>query len=197
MLVERLRAAGAIPIGKTNVPEFGMGSHSLQPRLRHDAQSLRHDQERGRLERRRRRRARRRDCCRSPTAATSAGRCAIRPTSTTSSRSGPPSGLIPMAPGLMPFLGFGVKGPMGRSVADVAWLLSVMAGPDPRDPACYPSDPSVFAGPLERDLRRRARGLVPGPRRTAARSARARRAREPAPHVRGARLHRRGGRART
>ena len=32
----------------------------LQPRLRHDAQSLRHDQERGRLERRRRRRARRR-----------------------------------------------------------------------------------------------------------------------------------------
>ena len=42
----------------------------------------------------------------------------------------------------MPFLGFGVKGPMGRSVADVAWLLSVMAGPDSRDPACYPSDPS-------------------------------------------------------
>ena len=28
VLVERLRAAGAIPIGKTNVPEFGMGSHT-------------------------------------------------------------------------------------------------------------------------------------------------------------------------
>ena len=28
VLVERLRRAGAIPIGKTNVPEFGMGSHT-------------------------------------------------------------------------------------------------------------------------------------------------------------------------
>ena len=28
VLVERLREAGAIPIGKTNVPEFGMGSHT-------------------------------------------------------------------------------------------------------------------------------------------------------------------------
>jgi amidase len=28
VLVERLRNAGAIPIGKTNVPEFGMGSHT-------------------------------------------------------------------------------------------------------------------------------------------------------------------------
>src|SRR3989441_4233791 len=27
-VVERLRAAGALPIGKTNVPEFGMGSHT-------------------------------------------------------------------------------------------------------------------------------------------------------------------------
>ena len=28
VLVERLREAGAIPIGKTNTPEFGMGSHT-------------------------------------------------------------------------------------------------------------------------------------------------------------------------
>src|SRR5437762_4103804 len=28
VLVERIRQAGAIPIGKTNVPEFGMGSHT-------------------------------------------------------------------------------------------------------------------------------------------------------------------------
>src|SRR6185436_7644993 len=28
VIVERLRRAGAIPIGKTNVPEFGMGSHT-------------------------------------------------------------------------------------------------------------------------------------------------------------------------
>ena len=64
----------------------------------------------------------------------------------------PTVGLVPMAPVVMPFHGFGVKGPMARSVADVAWLLSVMAGPDARDPACYPCDPAVFAGPLERSL---------------------------------------------
>jgi amidase len=28
VFVERLRRAGVIPIGKTNVPEFGMGSHT-------------------------------------------------------------------------------------------------------------------------------------------------------------------------
>ena len=28
VLVERLRRAGVVPIGKTNVPEFGMGSHT-------------------------------------------------------------------------------------------------------------------------------------------------------------------------
>ncbi len=31
ILVERIRAAGAIGIGKTNVPEFGLGSHSFNP----------------------------------------------------------------------------------------------------------------------------------------------------------------------
>jgi amidase len=41
---------------------------------------------------------------------------------------------------------------MARSVDDVVFLLRVMAGPDPRDPATYPSDPSVFARPLERSL---------------------------------------------
>ncbi len=31
LLAERLRAAGAILIGKTNVPEFGLGSHTFNP----------------------------------------------------------------------------------------------------------------------------------------------------------------------
>jgi len=46
-----------------------------------------------------------------------------------------------------------VKGPMARSVGDAAFLLSVIAGPDPRDPACYPVDPSLFASPLERSFK--------------------------------------------
>ena len=31
ILVERTRAAGAILIGKTNTPEFGLGSHTYNP----------------------------------------------------------------------------------------------------------------------------------------------------------------------
>ena len=65
----------------------------------------------------------------------------------------PSVGLVPCAPVALPFLGFTVKGPMARSVADTAFLLSVMAGADPRDPACYPSDPKVFAEPLDRDFK--------------------------------------------
>jgi amidase len=61
-------------------------------------------------------------------------------------------GLVPLAPNPFPFLGFGVNGPMARSVADTAFLLSVMAGDDPRDPGCDQSVPQAFAGPLERDL---------------------------------------------
>jgi amidase len=149
LVVERLRGAGAIAIGKTNVPEFGMGSHSynrvygttLNP---YDTTKSAGGSSGG------------------AGAALAAG---LVPIADGSDLGGslrnpanfnnivalrPTVGLVPTAPGVLPFLGFGVKGPMGRSVADVAWLLSVMAGPDARDPACYPSDPSVFAGPLER-----------------------------------------------
>ena len=58
VLVERLRAAGAIPIGKTNVPEFGMGSHSYNRVYGTTLNPYDTDQERGRVERWRRRRAR-------------------------------------------------------------------------------------------------------------------------------------------
>ena len=46
-------------------------------------------------------------------------------------------------------MGFSVKGPLARTVGDIALLLSAMAGSDPRDPASYPSNPSAFASPLE------------------------------------------------
>ena len=65
----------------------------------------------------------------------------------------PTFGLVPTAPNALPFLGFSVNGPLARSVADVALLMSVMAGPDPRDPSCWPSDRAQFRGSLERDFR--------------------------------------------
>jgi amidase len=44
-------------------------------------------------------------------------------------------------------------GPMGRSVADVAMLLAVMAGPDPAAPLSIEQDPARFAAPLGRDFK--------------------------------------------
>jgi amidase len=61
-------------------------------------------------------------------------------------------GLVPAAPVVLPFLGFTVKGPMARCVDDAAFLLSTMAGADPRDPGCYPCDPSDFDKPLGRNF---------------------------------------------
>jgi amidase len=65
----------------------------------------------------------------------------------------PTVGLVPTAPSTLPFFGFAVKGPIARSVSDVAYVLAAMAGPDPRDPECAPSTPSVFAGSLERSFK--------------------------------------------
>jgi len=45
-------------------------------------------------------------------------------------------------------LRLGLSGPMGRTVADTALLMSAMAGPDPRDPLSLPEPGSTFAPPL-------------------------------------------------
>ena len=54
---------------------------------------------------------------------------------------------------------FGVSGPMGRTVADTALLLAVLAGPDPRVPLALDQPPPAITDPaqipalLDRDLR--------------------------------------------
>jgi amidase len=152
VLVDRLRKAGAIPIGKTNVPEFGMGSQTYNevygPTLNpYDVKKTAGGSSGG---------------------AGAALATGLLPLADGSDLVGslrnpanfnnivairPTFGLVPTAPGAMPLPGFSVKGPMARSVSDTAFLLSVMAGADPRDPNCYPSDPSVFAQPLDRNLK--------------------------------------------
>jgi amidase len=47
---------------------------------------------------------------------------------------------------------FSVQGPMARTVADVALLLSVIAGPDPRSPIAIREPGDRFRGPLDREL---------------------------------------------
>ena len=173
VLAERLRLAGVLPIGKTNVSEFGMGSHSynqvygttLNP---YDLTKSAGGSSGG------------------AGAALAAG---LLPLASGSDLGGslrnpanfnnivalrPSVGLVPSAPVALPFLGFTVKGPMARSVADTAFLLSVMAGADPRDPACYPSDPQSVCRTIGPRFQRRSACLVSGSRRLAPRPAGAR-----------------------
>jgi len=152
VLVDRLRRAGVIAIGKTNVSEFGMGSHTYNEVYGTTINPY--------------------DVTKTAGGSSGGAGAALAggllPLASGSDLGGslrnpanfnnivalrPTVGLVPSAPTALPFLGFSVKGPMGRSVADVAFLLSAMAGADPRDPAVYPCDPTVFAAPLERDFK--------------------------------------------
>ena len=89
IMVERVKRAGAIIIGKTNTPEFGLGSNTYNDVFGRTLNAYDQTQDR--------RAARaaapasrwRCTCCRSPTAATTAARCAIRPPGTTCSASAP------------------------------------------------------------------------------------------------------------
>ena len=152
VLVERLRKAGAIPIGKTNVPEFAMGSHTYNKVYGTTLNPYDLTKSAGG----------------SSGGAAAALASGLLPLADGSDLGGslrnpanfnnvvalrPTVGLVPAAPSLHPFGGFAVKGPMARSVADTAFLLSVMAGYDPRDPGGYPSDPAIFAQPLDRDVK--------------------------------------------
>jgi amidase len=152
VFVARLRAAGAIPIGKTNIPEFAMGSHTYNALFGRTLNPY--------------------DVTRSA-GGSSGGAAVALATGMLAIADGndlggslrnpanfnnivalrPTVGLVPTAPDPFPGIGFNVNGPLARSVSDVAFLMRVMAGPDPQDPACFDSDPSVFAQPLERDFR--------------------------------------------
>jgi len=152
VLVERLRKAGAIPIGKTNTPEFGMGSHTYNKVYGTTVNPFDHTKSAGG----------------SSGGAGAALASGMLPIADGSDLAGslrnpgnfnnivgmrPTVGLVPSAPNMLPLLGFATNGPLARTVADTALLLSVMAGPDPRDPGCFPSDPSVFRRALERSFR--------------------------------------------
>jgi amidase len=152
VLVERLRKAGAIPIGKTNTPEFGMGSHTYNKVYGTTVNPYAPTKSAGG----------------SSGGAGAALASGMLPLADGSDMGGslrnpgsfnnivgmrPTVGLVPTAPTALPFVGFAVNGPLARTVSDTAWLLSVMAGPDPRDPDCALSDPSIFQRPLGRSFR--------------------------------------------
>ncbi len=151
VLAQRVKRAGALAIGKTNISEFGMGSHTYN-----DVYGTTFNPY---------------DLTRSAGGSSGGAGAALAagllPLASGSDLGGslrnpanfnnivalrPTPGLVPAAPAALPFFGFSVKGPMARSVEDAAFLLSVIAGADPRDPASYPSEPKNFAEPLARDF---------------------------------------------
>jgi amidase len=152
LMVGRLRAAGVIFIGKTNTPEFGLGSHTYNPvyGLTRNPYDL------------------------TKSAGGSSGGAAVGlalkmlPLADGSDYGGSlrnPAGWNNVC-GFRPSIGrvpthdrddwlpsMGVLGPMARSVEDLALLLSVQAGFDPRAPLSLPIPPGHFTGDLRADMK--------------------------------------------
>jgi amidase len=152
LYVHRLRRAGAIVIGKTNTPEFGAGSQTFNAVFG----ATRNPYDLGKT------------CGGSSGGAAVALACGMLPladgTDLGGSLRNPASfcnivGLRP-SPGRVPRLfaraddTLAVHGPMARDVDDLALLLSVMAGPDPRDPLSLAEPGTAFRNLPQRDFAR-------------------------------------------
>jgi aspartyl-tRNA(Asn)/glutamyl-tRNA(Gln) amidotransferase subunit A len=150
VVVERVKSAGAVILGKTNTPEFGL-SGTTENKLG--------------------------EACRNPwdpsrtpggssggaAAALAAGLCTLATGSDGGGSIRIPasfSGVFGIKPsqGRVPRYGgygypaanhFSQSGPMSRTVADTALLLQVLAGPDSRDPVSMREAPPDFAAQLE------------------------------------------------
>jgi len=152
-LVERLGAAGAITLGKTNTPEFGAGSQTFNAvfgatRNPYDLSKT---------------------CGGSSGGAAVALACGMLPFADGSDLGGslrnpanfcnvvgfrPTPGRVPSHPSVDIWDTMATLGPMGRSVEDTAFLFAAMAGPDPRAPVTLDEPGSVFARSLKRDFRK-------------------------------------------
>jgi amidase len=148
LLVARLREAGAICIGKTNTPEFGAGSHTFNEvfgatRNPYDPTRTAGGSSGGA--------AVALACGMLPVADGSDAGGSLRNPAAFNNivgfRSSP--GRVPNHPSQLGWYGYGIYGPMARTVADVALLLSAISAPDPRDPFSR-STPFTLPETLER-----------------------------------------------
>jgi amidase len=143
IMVARLKAAGAIVIGKTNTPEFGLGSHTFNPVF--GATKNPYDLSRS-------------------AGGSSGGAAAALATGMLSVADGsdmmgslrnpaawnnvygmrPSFGLVPSEPKGDTFLHqLATSGPMARTPSDLAALLDTMAGSDPRLPLSIDQDAAL------------------------------------------------------
>jgi Asp-tRNA(Asn)/Glu-tRNA(Gln) amidotransferase A subunit family amidase len=152
-LVRRLRAAGAIVVGKTNVPEMGAGANSRNPVWGATGNPFDSNLNAG---------------------GSSGGSAAalaldLLPLCTGSDTGGslripaakcgvvgmrPSPGVVPSVRKPMGFSPISVVGPMGRDVGDACLQLAATAGPHAGDPLSHPLDAGAFLALAEVDLSR-------------------------------------------
>jgi amidase len=147
LIVERMWRAGAVPLGKTNTPEFGAGSQTYNPVFGATANpydlALTCGGSSG-----------------GAAAALASGMIALgdgsdhgaslRNPAAFCNVAGfrPTPGRVPTWPTLHAWWTGSVHGPMARTVDDVALFLSAIAGPDPRIPVSIDEPGAVFLPPL-------------------------------------------------
>src|SRR5437867_3901776 len=150
LIVTRIRAAGAVTVGKTNTPELGAGSQTFNTVFG----ATRNPYDTGRT------------CGGSSGGAAVALACGMLPIADGSDTGGslrnpaafcnvvgfrPSPGRVPSESGSWSPLS--VSGPMARSVADVALFLSAIAGPDPRSPLSIFEDGARFRAAIGRTFK--------------------------------------------
>jgi amidase len=151
-VVQHERNAGAIVIGKTNVPEFGLGSQTFNPvfgptRNPYDVSKT---------------------CGGSTGGGAVALACGMIPLADGSDMGGslrnppnfcnvvglrPSPGRVSNVPTRLGWFTFSVAGPVARDVTDCAFFLSVLAGYDHHSPISIDQSGAQFAQPLERDFK--------------------------------------------
>src|SRR6202045_2019295 len=152
ILLERMRRAGAIIVGKTNTPEFGAGSQTFNTvfgatRNPYDLTKT---------------------CGGSSRGAAAAPACGMVPVATGSDTGGslrnpaafsnvvgfrPSIGRVPNPTAAFGWSTLSTSGCLGRSVADLALVLSTIAGPDSRAPLSIHEPGERFARPLDRNFK--------------------------------------------
>ncbi|HEV7967106.1 MAG TPA: amidase [Candidatus Acidoferrales bacterium] len=152
IVVERMRRAGAITIGKTNTPEFGAGSQTFNKvfgatRNPYDLTKT---------------------CGGSSGGAAVSLACGLAPVVSGSDTGGslrnPAAfcnvvgfrasvGRVPNPKAAFAWSTLSTSGCLGRSVADLAYVLSTIAGPDSRAPLSINEPGELFARPLDRSFR--------------------------------------------
>jgi amidase len=152
LIIDRLQAAGAITLGKTNTPEFGAGSQTFNTVFG----ATRNPWDLTKT------------CGGSSGGAAVALACGLVPVADGSDTGGslrnpaafcnvvgfrPTVGRVPDPKSAFAWSTLSTSGCLGRSVADLALVLSTIAGPDPRSPLSLNEPGTVFARPLARSFK--------------------------------------------